>query len=85
MQTEMGGDTATRPVEDGAKSLAWAYTSLKVRNLLQSRSSACLVMAVRIPAARLLQSMRSLRPQVKQSGCLQAAIIQYPTQFWFVG
>jgi hypothetical protein len=30
-QTEMGGDTATRAAEDGAKAIAWAYISPKVR------------------------------------------------------
>ena len=30
VQTDMGGDTATRSAEDGAKAIAWAYLSPKV-------------------------------------------------------
>ena len=36
-QTDMGGDTATRAAEDGAKAIAWAYLSPKVRSLRRSR------------------------------------------------
>ena len=54
----MGGDTATRPVEDGAKSLAWAYLSPKVRRVRQSRARLWLVIITVIPKAILLQSMQ---------------------------